>query len=168
MREVTRWGSTIGKAAAGSRYRAGEGRWERKVEKIMDIAGRMLETHPEDPGGDLRDKIAACIDACIACAQACTSCADACLAEEDVTPLAECVRLNLDCADLCEVTGRVLSRGPQGQREWLRSLVEACAQVCAACAAECAGHADHHEHCRVCAEACRRCESACRELLAVL
>jgi len=36
------------------------------------------------------------------------------------------------------------------------------------CGEECAGHADMHEHCRVCADVCRRCEQACRELLAAL
>jgi hypothetical protein len=33
------------------------------------------------------------------------------------------------------------------------------------CAEECERHAEHHDHCRVCAEACRRCEEACSALL---
>jgi hypothetical protein len=44
------------------------------------------------------------------CAQACTACADACLSEQNVADLAKCIRSNLDCADICDTTGRVLSR----------------------------------------------------------
>ena len=45
------------------------------------------------------------------------------------------------------------------------AVLEACAAACKACGDECAGHAEMHEHCRVCAESCRRCETACRELV---
>ena len=34
-------------------------------------------------------------------AQVCTACADACLGEDDVGELTRCIRLDLDCADLC-------------------------------------------------------------------
>jgi hypothetical protein len=37
-------------------------------------------------------------------------CADACLGEEKVEMLRRCIRLNLDCADVCNATGRMLSR----------------------------------------------------------
>ena len=69
----------------------------------------MLETYPKDLGGIDTQKLAECIEACFECAQTCTACADACLAEDMVAELTQCIRLNLDCADLCETTGRVLS-----------------------------------------------------------
>lgn len=50
------------------------------------------------------------IEACFECAQTFTARADACLAEPTVTDLVRCVRLNLDCADVCETTGKILSR----------------------------------------------------------
>jgi hypothetical protein len=38
------------------------------------------------------------------------SCADACLAEDLVKELTQCIRLNLDCADVCNITGRIATR----------------------------------------------------------
>src|SRR5215831_3319124 len=48
-----------------------------------------------------RDALVACIDACSDCAQACTACADADLAETELQALIRCIRLDLDCADIC-------------------------------------------------------------------
>jgi uncharacterized membrane protein len=85
-----------------------------------------------------------------------------------VADLVDCIRTNLNCADVCEATGRELSRSGGYDLAVTRALLEACAIVCAACAEECGRHADMHQHCRICAEACRRCERACRELLGSL
>jgi hypothetical protein len=95
---------------------------------------------------------------------ACTSCAHACLAEDHVQELTRCIRLNLDCADVCDATGRVLTRQTSFEPQLAQSMLDACVQACRACAEECERHADHHEHCRICAEACRRCEQACSDL----
>ena len=76
----------------------------------MTVAGRLLETYPKDLGGIDRQKLQECIEACFECAQACTACADACLSEDMVAELTTCIRTNLDCADVCETAGRVLSR----------------------------------------------------------
>ncbi|GAB7044677.1 MULTISPECIES: four-helix bundle copper-binding protein [Catenuloplanes] len=127
----------------------------------------MLETYPKGMSLD-RAVLAAAIDALIDCAAACTACADACLSEDTVAELTKCVRTNLDCADICGVTARVLSRHTGYDANISRALLEACATACAACADECGGHAGMHEHCRVCADACRACERACRDLLAVM
>jgi hypothetical protein len=85
-----------------------------------------------------------------------------------VADLRTCIRRNLDCADLCAATARVLSRQTAPDGPTLHALLAACATACQACGEECAGHADMHEHCRVCADACRRCEQTCRDLLAAL
>ncbi|TDQ53448.1 four-helix bundle copper-binding protein [Actinorugispora endophytica] len=134
----------------------------------MSVAQQMLESYPKSLGGVDREKLRACIDACYECAQACTACADACLSEDTAAGLAKCVRTNLDCADQCDTTGRVLSRHTGYDANMTRAILEACAQSCKACADECALHAEQYEHCRVCAEACRRCEMVCRELIASL
>lgn len=131
----------------------------------MSVASQMLETYPKDLGGVDREKLLACIEACFECAQACTACADACLSEDRVAELVKCVRTNLDCADQCETTGRVLSRHTGYDANLTRAILEACEQACKTCADECGQHASMHDHCRVCAEACRRCEQACRELI---
>ncbi|GAB3200073.1 four-helix bundle copper-binding protein [Geodermatophilus arenarius] len=134
----------------------------------MTAAAQMLDTYPADLGGIDRERLTACIEACVECAQACTACADACLSEEMVAGLRKCIRTNLDCADVCEATGRVLSRHTGYDANLTRTVLEACAAACRACGDECASHSGMHEHCRVCAESCRRCEQACRDLVATL
>jgi hypothetical protein len=132
-------------------------------------AAAMLETYPVDLGDVDRDKLTACIEACVACAQTCTACADACLSEENVAELTKCVRSNLDCADVCDTTGRVLSRHTGYDANLTRAILEACATACKACGDECTHHAEMGmQHCQVCADACRRCEQACRQLLGSL
>lgn len=85
-----------------------------------------------------------------------------------VAELTKCIRTNLDCADLCEATGRVLSRHTGYDANITLDTIRACQMACKACADECERHASMHEHCRICAEACRRCEQACAELVAAL
>lgn len=134
----------------------------------MTQATAMLQTYPADLGGVDRDRLARCIEECFTCAQTCTACADACLSEPQVAALTRCIRENLDCADICETTGRVLSRHTGYDANLTRAVLEACAMACRSCGDECDRHAGRHEHCRVCAEACRRCEQACHELIATL
>jgi len=122
----------------------------------------MVRTHPQATSG-ATGALVRCIDACFDCAQACTACADACLGEDMVKDLRNCIRLNLDCADICEATGKIASRRTGGGQEVLRGLVMTCAEICRMCGDECERHAGMHEHCRVCADACRMCEQACRD-----
>ncbi|HYD42215.1 MAG TPA: four-helix bundle copper-binding protein [Anaeromyxobacter sp.] len=126
--------------------------------------GAMLHTHPGSPGIE-EAPLLACIQACYDCAQSCTACADACLGEQDPRALARCIRLNLDCASLCEATGRILSRQTAFDPEMARAALQACEAACRLCAEECERHAPMHEHCRVCADACRACEQACQRIL---
>jgi hypothetical protein len=134
----------------------------------VTITAQMLDTYPADLGGIDRQKLQECIDACFECVKACTACADACLSEEAVAEMRKCIRTDLDCADVCDATGRVLLRHTGYDANLTRAVLEACAAACKACGDECARHAEMHGHCRVCAEACRRCEAACRELLGSL
>jgi hypothetical protein len=127
----------------------------------------MLETYPQSINLD-RQQLAFTIDSLINCSEACTACADACLSEDMVADLTKCIRTNLDCADICATTARVLSRHTGYDANISRTLLEACAMACRTCADECEAHADMHEHCRVCAQACRDCETACRDLLAAM
>lgn len=133
----------------------------------MSYAQDLLESHPW-PGNVDREVLARCITACIECAQSCTSCSDACLSEDDVAPMRKCIRLDLDCADICQTTSRVLTRQTEYDAPLTKAQLESCRKACATCADECERHADHHDHCRLCAEACRRCEKACDELTAAM
>ena len=135
---------------------------------VADIAGRMLDTDPGELSLD-RELLVRCIEACSDCAESCTQCADDCLAEEGVQELTTCIRLNLDCADVCAATGRVVSRQTGYDPGVTSAVLRACIEACGRCAAECEAHAAHGmEHCGVCAEECRRCEQACQELLAAI
>lgn len=132
----------------------------------MTHSQAMLETHPRTFNLDA-SMLAEAIDALMDCANTCTQCADACLAEGDAA-LAKCIRLNLDCADICNATARVVSRQTEHDANVTRPLVEACRAACRSCGDECASHAEHMEHCRICAEQCRRCEEVCGSLLAAM
>ena len=132
----------------------------------MSQTAAMLDSYLGDLGGIDRDALATCIDACFECAQVCTACADACLSEEMVAELTKCIRIDLDCADICATTGAVLSRHTGYDANLTKGVLQACRTACAGCAIECEDHASMHEHCRICAETCRRCEQACADLLA--
>ena len=75
----------------------------------MSYARQLLETYPgtlnADPG-----MLAAAIDALSDCAQACTADADADLGERNLAEMVKCIRLCLDCADVCTASTAVISR----------------------------------------------------------
>lgn len=124
----------------------------------------IIATHP-DVRGNVNQVLIDAIDAAYACAQTCTSCADACLAENMVADLRQCIRLNLDCADVCGAMATLGSRRTGSNEEVIRKMLDACVTSCRLCGAECQRHAGKHEHCRVCADVCRRCEAACQSAL---
>ena len=133
----------------------------------MSYARQLLDTYPGTVTADV-GLLAATIGALSDCAQACTADADADLREQNLAEMVKCIRLCLDCADVCAATAGVVSRQTDYDADVTRPLLEACVAVCKSCGDECQRHARHHEHCRVCEQACRRCEQACRELLGVL
>lgn len=130
----------------------------------MTHAHQMLETYPKDFNVD-QDRLAGAIEMLVDCANTCVQCADACLSEDRASELAKCIRLNMDCADICATTSRVVSRQTDYDANITRPLLDACIAACRSCGDECSSHAEHMEHCRICAEQCRACESACQELL---
>ena len=127
----------------------------------MSFAKQLLHAHPRKLDVDA-DVLAATIDALNDCAEACTADADANLGERNVAEMVRCIRLCLDCADVCGATVGVASRQTEPDASFTAPLLEACEAVCKSCGEECERHAQMHEHCRVCAEACRRGEQASR------
>ncbi|MBN1240901.1 MAG: four-helix bundle copper-binding protein [Gammaproteobacteria bacterium] len=125
-------------------------------------AQEIISTHPHVKGST-NQALIRCIEECYDCAQACTACADACLGEDMAKELAQCIRLNLDCADVCHATGTIATRRTGSNQDLIRSMLETLALACRLCGEECERHASKHEHCRICAEACRSCEQACVE-----
>ncbi len=132
----------------------------------MSYARQLLDTYPRALTVDA-GLLAATIDALSDCAQACTADTDADLNESNLAEMVTCIRLCLDCTDICTATLGVISRLAEYDARATRPLLEACEAICKSCGDECERHA-HMPHCRVCAEACRRCELACRNLLDAL
>ena len=133
----------------------------------MSFAKQLLDTYPSALDIDAT-ALAAATDALNDCAQACTADTDADLSEPDVADMVKCIRLCLDCTDVCVGTVAVLSRPAENDPNVTRPLLQACVAICKSCGDECERHAPMHEHCRLCAQACRRCEQACRDLLATM
>ena len=129
----------------------------------MSYARQMLDSYPGAFDLDA-GVLAVAIEALVDCAQACIADVDADLSERNVTEMVKCVRLCLDCADVCTATVGVTSRQAEYDATVATQLIEACVAICKSCGDECERHTEMH-HCRVCAEACRRCEQACRQLL---
>ena len=103
--------------------------------------------------------VQAAINAALDCVRACQICAAACLGERDVEKLRDCIRLDLDCAEICAMTADFLSRESFFQAQ----ACQLCIDICEACAAECGEHR-RMEHCRECAAACNKCAEACRAM----
>lgn len=105
-------------------------------------------------------KFSPCIDACYTCAAACDHCATACLSEPDPSMMADCIRSDLDCADVCRLAAAAMARGSDSMKE----ICALCADLCDRCATECEKH--DHDHCQECAKACRDCANECRKMAA--
>lgn len=123
---------------------------------------QMISTHP-DVHGNTNDVLIRCIEACFDCEQSCIACADACLGESMVQQLTQCIRLNLDCSEVCRTTGSLATRRTGSNELILRTMLEACAIACQVCGSECDSHAQQHQHCAICAQSCKACELLCRE-----
>ena len=133
----------------------------------MSYARPLLESYQQAVSVETA-VLAEAIDAMNDCRQACVTDVDADLSEPDLAEMVKCIRLCLNCADVCTASSDVSSRLGEYEPDVLTPLLEACVASCKACGDECERHAPMFEHCRVCADACRRCENACRELLAAL
>lgn len=133
----------------------------------MSVVQSMFRSHPHQP--EHPDIVSRCVDSCSQCVEICTACADACLAEDGVNHLLNCIRLNLDCAAVCQATVSVVTRSNKaGNRQPLEALLTTCIAFCRACARECSRHAQAHAHCKVCADACEECATLCTDMLSSL
>lgn len=97
----------------------------------------------------------ACLRACQDCAAACLQCATACLYEADPKPMAHCIAVDLECADIFQLAAASIARGG----EHMHAICALRAQACRGCVAECGRH--DMDHCKRCAAACERCVEAC-------
>jgi len=129
----------------------------------MCLLEEIIKAHPYPPIIEIEALVSG-IKTINGCAKICTICADACVGEKD-PELTRCIRLNLDCADICGTTANLLSRQTKTDKVILCEQLKACAEACNKCGLECEMHAEKYEHCRICAEICFGCENTCNDLL---
>ncbi len=125
-------------------------------------AVQVISTHP-DVKGNVNEALTRCLEECYNCAQHCTACADACIGEETDGALKQCIRLTMDCADLCLTTATLANRRSGSNEAILKEMLKLCESACRLCAEECEKHAERHQHCLICSQCRRTCEEACRE-----
>lgn len=101
-----------------------------------------------------------CIELCNRCADACDNCSTACLSEPDVEKMAECIRTDIDCAQMCRYAAGAMARGSY----FAGDICELCATICRKCGEICGQH--DHDHCQKCAKACRACAEECEKMAA--
>lgn len=106
----------------------------------------------------VHEQFQSCIEACVMCAQECEHCGNACLEERDLEQMAECIRLDKDCAEICWSAAGFISRGSAFAQE----ICRLCAEICEACGNEC--RTFEMDHCQRCAGACERCAEECRRM----
>src|SRR3954452_179047 len=96
----------------------------------MSYARQTLDTYPRALRIDA-DQLATTVDALSDCAQACTAETDADLSEDNLAEMVRCIRLCLDCADICTATAGILSRLAEYDASATRQLLQACHAICA-------------------------------------
>jgi len=114
----------------------------------------------EDPvlAPDRGDPLTQAFDAALACAQAAAACADACVVQADKA-LTQCIRLHLDCADVCQTAAMVATRRAGANAPVVIGLLMLAEALCRDCAAEAERHA--LPACRRAADLARVCAEAC-------
>lgn len=132
----------------------------------------MIAEHPQ-VGADYNESLGLAVRRAMLCSAICNSCADACIAgmkgPQDGRAgmdMSQCIRLCLDCSDVCQATARVAMRRTGHDRQLIRTMLAACIEACERCGEECARQ--EHAHCRRCAQMCRECADDCRAALAGL
>lgn len=90
------------------------------------------------------------------CVSTCNHCFSACLREDDVKMMANCIRLDKECAEVCCFTILMFHKS-----EFVGKCLDLCEEVCKACAEECGKYP--HEHCKQCAAKCKECAEKCSE-----
>ena len=106
--------------------------------------------------GNFKEKI----EACHICAAYCDKCATQCLQEEDVQKMADCIRMDIQCAQICRLAASYMAQ----DSEYAKDICQLCADICQKCADECAKHSA--DHCQECANACQQCANACASIAA--
>jgi hypothetical protein len=110
-----------------------------------------------------RDVPLECIQACMRCELACLASAEACLGDEELQDLGRCVRLSLDCAEVCLATRTLVAGALLRAPRLVLAQLLVCARMCATCEAECGRLGLHSAQIGRAARACADCLTLCFE-----
>jgi hypothetical protein len=102
------------------------------------------------------------------CAQACAAAAAACLQPAAALEPDAWNRLDVRCAETCEMTAHMLTQYARHDISGIRAQVELCAVTCQSAAQGFELLARTDERAAAQARACKRCERACHDLLLTL
>jgi hypothetical protein len=117
----------------------------------------------------IRERIHLCEAACDELIAVSEACAGACLALTGDGDITRCLRANLECVKVAELTLRALSWTSSTDHAPTIAALEACVEACTESAAACQRVAELHTPPWVdCTETCHRMSNACTELLVVL
>lgn len=75
------------------------------------------------------DEYKKCIEACYLCATACDNCAASCLDEENLEMMRECIKLDMQCANICRLAAQFMTLNSGSAQD----LCRLCADVCQKC-----------------------------------
>lgn len=90
------------------------------------------------------------------CQTKCKYCFNACLEEEDINRMRRCIKLDIACSEICELTASSLIYAG----DFTAEILSVCIKACEECAEECSKH--QYIHCLECAKACRMCAESCK------
>ena len=93
------------------------------------------------------------------CQSMCKYCFNACLEEKDVYMMTRCIKLDVECAEICGMAASSVAYNG----DFTREMLEVCINACEMCAKECRKH--DKMHCIECAKACEECAKACRSYI---
>ncbi|WP_353893090.1 four-helix bundle copper-binding protein [Proteinivorax hydrogeniformans] len=101
-----------------------------------------------------------CIEILLKCARACEESFDMSLQQPDIRERADCLKILTDCAEMCAMTARFMSRNSEFNKELCYLTMD----VCQTCAEECNRFKDQHS--QGCAEICLQCIDECKRIVA--
>jgi hypothetical protein len=90
------------------------------------------------------------------------------LRASDSSALVDAIRADLDTVDVVHAARSVLTRFVGANLAVVPSELNAAIAAFERSNAECGRHAEHHGHCRMCADAISACITACRDLVSAL
>jgi hypothetical protein len=93
------------------------------------------------------------------CAKHCSSCAGTCLQEAAISEHADCIRICLECAEVCHSTTLLLVMNSSFSDQAL----QLCRDICLACMKICSDIPE--EHCQQCATACKETAEQCEAVV---